>query len=92
MESKGLQPRRVLRGARIMYAHGVVMRDWTITEKVREFNGGDGQYAVVKYANETYGITLNGEPLRPFFWHAGQLEDCIFMTSRLAGPAVVHAA
>jgi hypothetical protein len=72
------------------------MRDWTIIQTVREFPGGDGQYAVVKYANETYGITHNGQPLRPFFWHAGQLEECIFMTSRLAGVPLagptVHAA
>jgi len=72
------------------------MHDLTIIETVQEFTGGDGRYAVVKFSNQTYGITHNGEPLRPFFWHAGQLDDCISMTSRLAKatttPATVHAA
>jgi hypothetical protein len=72
------------------------MGNWQIIQTVREFVSGEGQYAVVKFANETYGITLNGQPLTPFFWHAGQLEDCIQMTSRLAKvpPAqpTIHAA
>lgn len=73
-------------------AHGVVMRDWTVIQTVQEFQSGEGQYAVVRYADDTYGITVNGEPLRPFVWHAGQLEDCIFMTSRLAQASPVRTA
>jgi len=76
--------------------HGVVMGNWQIIQTVQEFVSGDGQYAVVKFNNETYGITLNGEPLTPFFWHAGQLDDCVRMASRLAKAAAatptVHAA
>jgi hypothetical protein len=46
--------------------------------------GVAGQFAVVQLDNDLYAITIDGQVLEVFTWHAGQLSECVQFMMHLA--------
>lgn len=61
------------------------MIDWTVKETVISLMSDMGTLSVVLLINGEYAITVEREPIKALYWHAGQLEDCIATAARMAG-------
>ena len=61
------------------------MIDWTVKETVISLMSDMGTLTVVLLVNGEYAITVEGEPIKALYWHAGQMEECIAMAARMAG-------
>lgn len=60
------------------------MAKWMIKSVVCTRLGASGQFAVVQLQNDLYAITIDGQVLEVFTWHAGQLSECVQFMMHMA--------